>query len=137
MRNRHLIAVFFSGSLAGAQTVGITGTVLTVSGSPVAGATCQFKSISNKAVTGADGKYDFSGATAVRRSEGYSISMQFQGRNLSLNLERGERVSLDLFSLAGKLLGNIADGNLPAGTHSLAFAAPEASHKLCLLRAKL
>ncbi len=128
------MAAFFGASIVQAQTVNITGTVLSVSGAPIQGATCQFRSITNKAVTDAQGKFSFNGGVGVRQTEGYAISMQAQGRSLSLKLEREEAVSLDLYNLSGKLLRNVAERKLPAGAHSLDFAAPQDAHQLYLLR---
>jgi hypothetical protein len=135
--NRNITAAIFaaaSATIAISQTVSITGTVLSVSGEPVAGATCQFRTASNKATTDAQGKYSFSGGVAIRKAEGYAMSMGSQGRQLSLKLDRPGRVSLDLFNISGKLIRNLADGEFPAGSHSLAFAAPSESRQLYLLR---
>ncbi|MDB5104389.1 MAG: hypothetical protein JWP91_2078 [Fibrobacteres bacterium] len=137
MKYRICIAALFCASITQAQTVSISGTVLSVSGAPIAGATCQFRSIANKAVTDAQGKYAFSGAVGIRQPEGYAISMQSQGRSLSLSLDRRERVSLDLFSVGGRLVRKVAEKDLAAGTHTLAFAAPEGAQQLYLLRVSM
>lgn len=134
MKYRQLTAMLFSASFAAAQTVDIRGNVYSVSGEPIAGATCQFRNLSNKAITDAQGHFDFTRTVAVRKVEGYSIAMAAQGRNLSLKLDRREKVSLDLFSLSGKRIRAIADAEMPAGSHTLAMAAPEAARQLYLLR---
>ncbi|MDB5049069.1 MAG: Peptidase of plants and bacteria [Fibrobacteres bacterium] len=137
MKNRFLIAVYLSASFAAAQTVTLQGTVLSVSGAPIQGATCQFKSISNKAVTDAQGKYAFNGTVGIRQAEGYSIAMASQGRRISLHLDRGEQVALDLFNVSGKLIRAVAQGEMSAGSHTLDFATPDGAHQLYLLRVKL
>ncbi len=137
MRYHLAIASCFMVSMASAQTVTITGAVYSVSGEPVSGATCQFKSIANKAVTDAQGKYSFSGAVGIRRAEGYSISVAAQGRQLTLNLDRSARVNVSVFSLQGRMLSELFDGAMPAGIRSLDFAAPQGAHQLYLVRMRI
>jgi hypothetical protein len=135
MFNRFILAVLMATlatAFAQAQTVSITGTVRSVSGIPIAGATCQFRTIANKAVTDAQGKFSFTGSVGIRQPEGYAIAMQ--GRSLALRLERPERVSLDLFGMDGRLIRKVAERELSAGAHNLAFAAPAQAHRLYLLR---
>jgi hypothetical protein len=139
MKNRFFLACLasISAAAAQAQTVAIQGTVYTVSGEPIAGATCQFKNVANKVVTDAKGKYAFNGPVSLRGPQGYAISMQAQGRQIALRLDREETIGLDLFDLSGKAVRAITSGKLAAGTHSLALALPQTSQQLYLLRVRL
>jgi hypothetical protein len=136
MKHRILFATLFTASMALAQTVSIQGAVYTLWGQPIEGATCQFKNAGNKATTNAQGKYDFS-AVAIRKVTGYSVAMASQGRQLTLKLDRDERVSLDVFNLSGKLVRAVANGSMSAGSHSLPFTAPSGAQQLYLLRVKM
>jgi hypothetical protein len=136
MKYRYWIATMFSVSLGWSQTVTIKGTVLGISGEPIQGATCQFRNLSNKAVTDAQGKFDFANTTAIRHPAGYSLSMASQGRMISVDLERPGRVALDLFNLSGRFLRSVADEEMSAGKHLLPFAPPAGSRQLYLLRVR-
>jgi hypothetical protein len=123
---------------AHAQTVSITGSLYSVSGEPIAGATCQFKNAANKAVTDANGKFDFARSpVALRPASGYSLSLASQGGQLILKLDHPARVSLDLFTLAGRKAASLADEAMPAGTRALALIPPQGARQLFLLRARL
>ena len=58
MTNRILLACLLSAAATAAQTVTIQGTVYSMAGEPIEGATCQFKNISIKAMTNAQRKYE-------------------------------------------------------------------------------
>jgi hypothetical protein len=131
-----VIAAMAAGS-AQAQTVTTQGTVRTVSGQPIAGAVCQFKALGNKAVTDAQGHYNFTGTSAVVRAKGYSLSLTAQGGQLSLSLDQSGRVSLDLFGLDGKWIRNIVEAPLAAGLHRFALGIPAQTRSLLLMRARL
>jgi hypothetical protein len=120
-----------------AQMVTIQGTVLSVSGAPVSGAVCQFKGIANKATTDASGKYDFTGSSTSIRAEGYGVSMAAQGRQLVLNLDKGENVAVDLFGVSGRMIFNVAAGAMSAGPHSLSLIAPSGAEQLFLVRIRI
>jgi hypothetical protein len=137
MSKRLLIAAILGASAASAQTVTITGTVHSISGAPIQGAVCQFKGITNKAVTDAAGKFSFSGSVGIRQAEGYTIAMASQGRRLAVKLEQPGRIALDLFDLSGKRLHTLADREMAAGSHSLEFAPPRGSHQLYILRFRM
>lgn len=137
MKHLYLVSALLSAATVQAQTVTITGTVHSISGKPIQGAVCQFKSIANKATTDAQGKFNFSGAVGIRQAEGYTVTMASQGRRIAMTLERPERVALDLFTVSGKLVRNLADRELSAGSHSLDFAPPSGSHQLYLLRVRM
>jgi hypothetical protein len=134
MNYRNWIAALSLASLASAQTVTIKGRVLGISGEPIQGATCQFKNLSNKTMTDAQGNFDFANATAISHPVGYAISMASQGRMISVDLERPGRIALDLFNLSGRFLRSVADEEMPAGMHLLPFAPPAGSRQLYLLR---
>ena len=131
------LAALCLASIASAQTVAISGRVVSVSGAPIAGATCQFKNIANKAVTDAEGRYNFSGAVALKPVAGYGVSMAAEGDRLSLRLDRAAEVGLDLYSLSGRLVRSVAAARLPAGAHTLDMAAPKDARQLYLLRVTL
>lgn len=124
-------------SFASAQTVAISGRVLTLTGAPIPGATCQFKSISNKAVTDAEGRYSFSGAVGLKPAAGYGVAMAAEGRSISLRLDQAAEVSLDLYSLSGRLVRSLPGKRLNAGAHDLDFAAPADARQVYLLRVTL
>jgi hypothetical protein len=133
-----LILILFMTLQIQAQTVSLSGTVLSVSGSPVVGATCQFKSISNKAITDATGKYNFSGGNvAARQLVGYQFSLVSEGRNLSVKLESANQITIELFSISGLLLAKIANGNFAAGNHVFPMVRASAASQLYLLRMRL
>jgi hypothetical protein len=137
MKHLSAAALLLTATIVQAQSINISGTVLSVSGAPIAGATCQFRTASNKAVTDAQGKYAFSGGVGLRPSQDYAIALQSRDRGLLLTLDRAERVALDLFSVEGRLVRNLADRDMPAGSHALDLAAPGGAQRLFLLRVRL
>lgn len=124
---------------AHAQTaISISGAVYSVSGAPIAGATCQFKNAANKTMTDADGKFDFSKPTAVMRpAAGYDLSLASRAGELILKLDHPARVSIDLFNLAGRKAASLADEAMPEGTRSIALNAPQVARQLHLLRVRV
>jgi hypothetical protein len=120
-----------------AQTVSLQGTVLSVSGEPVAGAVCRLKTLGNIAVTNAQGKYDFSGTTAARRVEGYAMTVAAGDGQLTLRMDRAGSASLDLFGIDGRLIRNLVEAPLSAGAHRFDLALPASGHGLFLLRMRL
>lgn len=132
-----LPAIFLAANVYG-QSVSLKGQVLTVSGAPVSGAICQFKINPAKTSTDASGNFDFANSTVgIRKAEGYRVSMAAHGRDLSLNLDRSDRVAVDLFGISGKFLRNVVDADLGAGLHTLALMTPEGSNSLYLVRVRM
>jgi hypothetical protein len=121
---------------AQAQTIDLKGAVYSVSGAPIAGATCRFKTAGNQAVTDADGKFDFGKSTAVRAAAGYSVAITAEGGQLSLSLDRGQSIEVDLFAIDGRRLANLVAAVLPAGTHRFGLGAAGSGNRLYLLRVK-
>lgn len=105
-------------SAALAQQATLKGVVLTMTGKPIANATVQFKGLTAKTMTDAQGRYDFANPVGVRKVEGYHLRMQPREGGLVLDLDRRERISIELFSLSGQRIRQVADGVYPAGISS-------------------
>jgi hypothetical protein len=138
MKSIIFVSALFLISKLSAQTVTTQGTVLSVSGAPIAGATCQFKGISNKAITDAAGKYNFAGSTvAIRKLTGYHLSTATRGSQLIVSLDQNNFLAIDLFSLSGSLVRNLIKTNFGEGRHVLDMGSVHGSNQLYLLRVRL
>lgn len=118
--------------------VTVSGHVRTLAGDPIAGATVRLVTLGQNRLTNAEGFYDFgSGTSSIGSEPARGFSARAQGRTLRLELDAEEKVSVEIFDLAGKHLHTLAEGPLGRGSHSLPLEAPDLSRQLRLLKVQV
>jgi hypothetical protein len=129
--------IAFTATAPRAQNMDIKGTLLTMTGDPIKGATCRFRNAGNKAVTDDKGAFTITGPLGTLRPDGYAMAMTARGRELTVTLDEAGRAAIDLFDMSGRLIRSVAARELTAGTHRMEFAPLQGARALYLLRVRI
>jgi hypothetical protein len=131
------LAVFLLNPGAFAQ-VTLHGTVRTMTGVPIAGATVQLITADMATTTDDSGCYDFMGATGVRpaaaKISGHSFALQSRSQQLFLDLNQSSKVTADLFDLSGRLVSRLVNSTLPRGENRIALGGLDRQSQMYLLK---
>jgi Peptidase of plants and bacteria len=127
-----ICAVLFSSSSMAQVT--LTGYVRTYAGLPLAGATVKLVTLNRRVTTDAQGHYDFSAAAIQSGTQTSNFTLKEQSGQLSLNLDKGDKVSVEIFNLAGKSLNTLVDQYLPAGNNVLELGALGNLNQMCVAK---
>jgi hypothetical protein len=122
------------GALAQAQTVNLTGKIISQTGKAIANAIVSLTPMGLKDTTGADGSYTLlSGVTGVQPSPS-AQSMDFRNGVLEFNLSRSTSVKVEVFDTKGARLNSEVFQNTASGNYRMDFARMALGTRICLIR---
>jgi hypothetical protein len=120
--------------------VTVSGSVRTMTGLPIMGATVRLVALNQTRVTDDSGFYDFSKPTGAHTFETPAtglLSLDFRGKQLILSLYRQEKVSLELFDVSGKLVRSVPQQTLDAGNNAIDLGMPDNTSTIFIAKVKV
>ena len=101
----------------------VSGQVRTVTGVPIKGATVKLVTLNLTRTTDDSGKYDFNAQVGIQTFSGKQESPEYsiiaRGRQMTLTVVHGEKFSIGMFDLSGKLIRTFLDRSLEPGRHTI------------------